>query len=213
MSAILDPRDAALRAHTPVVAVPRFGELAPLERNGHRYLAADDGLWLEVKRPWLRAVLPLAPVWGDEAAWDHALPFGKLERLVQYAISDRDMQILQDRLVADAVLALPNEYAAWGVFDERTGNTDYVRCIARDAGPAGITLHRPKLADHQHFAVDLHSHGHLAACFSDTDDADDAGEVKLAVVAGNVDSLPSWAMRLCVLGIFIEDTAEEAAPA
>lgn len=49
----MDPRDVALQSVAPVIMVPRYSDLEPLSQNGHRFLVADDGLWLEVYRPWL----------------------------------------------------------------------------------------------------------------------------------------------------------------
>lgn len=216
----LDPRDAILQAHTPVVVVPRFGALAPMEKTGHRYLVAEDGIWLEVKRPWLDARVPIATIWNgeDEAAWDHSLPFGPVERRIAYAISNTEFDRIQQRFLIDARAALPNEFAAWAVYDEATQALHYQPLVAIEAGPGGIEFHRPTLGLGHHLAIDLHSHGAMDAFFSSTDDEDDRGDVKVAVVAGRLDREPMWTTRLCVLGVFIGpesangDPAEPAAP-
>lgn len=204
----LDPRDHVLQLHTPAIMVPRYGELPPIGKSGHRYLVATDGLWLEVKRPWLHARVPIAPLPLD-ADNVHSMPFGSLERHVQYSIRDEDLAELQERFLVDAAAAMPNEFAAWGVYDDLTGDLHYSPCIAVEAGAGGITFHRPTLGLNEHFAIDLHSHGALDAFFSATDDHDDRGEVKVAMVAGNLDKEPTWAMRLCLLGVFIDPDAEE----
>lgn len=56
--------DLAVLAAAPLAAVPAHARFAPLpaERSSHRYLVARDGLWLEVRRPWLHFLWPLAEV-------------------------------------------------------------------------------------------------------------------------------------------------------
>lgn len=204
----IDPRDALLQAHVPTVMVPRFCELRwPLDSNGHRYLVAEDGLWIEVKRPWLHLLWPIAPSPAP-------LPYGPLRDAMEFAFGWPALEILAAQFRLDAILALPNEHAAWLVWDETAQVLRYRSVFATSAGPAGIAFIRPILAPHEHLAVDLHSHGALSACFSATDDEDDAGEVKLCVVLGNLDrpDAQTQATRLCAHGIFIpfEEAADRA---
>lgn len=203
----IDPRDVTLQAHVPAVMVPIFSALVPLERNGHRYLVAQDGLWIEVKRPWLHLVWPSAPSPAP-------LPYGLLRDAMDFAFEWDEFDLLLAQFEAEAIRALPNEYAVWLVWDEKEETLRYCPILAISAGPAGIKLHRPQLEAHEHLAVDIHSHGALGAFFSATDDADDAGEVKLSVVLGNLNDPGSQtlAMRLCAHGIFIpfEDRIEAA---
>lgn len=196
----LDPRDAVLQAHTPALMVPRYGALPLMDKAGHRFLVAPDGVWLEVLRPWLHARVPIGYV-------EIPLPFGPVEELVQYAFGQHAIAGLQARFLEDAHRAFPNECAAWGVYDERDGTLDYRPLISDHASPGSVEFHRPRLADHEHLAVDLHSHGALEAFFSATDDADDIGEVKIAVVAGTINESPTFRSRLCLLGTFIEGEA------
>lgn len=210
----LDPRDAILQAHTPVVTVPRFGELAPLGKSGHRYLVDAQGLWIEVRRPWLHVRAPLASqLFSGDHEGEHALPFGKLERLMQYGFSGEDLQRVQTLFLYDARKAMPDEYAAWAVYDERTQRLNYVPLIAETSSPDALEgIQRPRLEPHEHLAIDLHSHGALSAFFSSTDDADDRGEVKVAVVVGGLDEEPQWETRLCLLGLFIGPARAEGTP-
>lgn len=197
ISGALDPRDAILQAHTPAIMVPRYGALPLMDKPGHRFLVAGSGLWLEVLRPWLYAKVQIAYA-------EMPLPFGAVEHTVQYAFGERDIRALQERFLADAFTAMPNECAAWGVYDEAAGALGYRPLLADAASPGGVSFHRPRLAEHEHLAVDLHSHGALEAFFSATDDEDDEGEVKISVVAGTLDRAPTFASRLCLLGQFIE---------
>jgi PRTRC genetic system protein A len=56
----LDVRDRLVQQHAPTIMVPTHSDLAPLTAAGHRYLAAADGLWLELRRPWLHMVWPIS---------------------------------------------------------------------------------------------------------------------------------------------------------
>lgn len=202
----IDPRDAMLQAHVPAVMVPRHSALPSFHASGHRLLVAQDGLWIDVRRPWLHLVWPIAPS-------PIPLPYGPLNDAMDFGFSWDSFGALLDQFRAEAIRALPNEHAAWLVWDDKLQALFYYPVIAISSGPAGIEMHRPKLEPHEHLAGDVHSHGLLAACFSSTDDADDAGEVKLSVVLGNLDDpgAETQVMRLCAHGLFIpfeEDTAD-----
>jgi PRTRC genetic system protein A len=196
----LDPRDAILQAHTPALMVPRHGALPLMDKPGHRFLVAASGLWLEVLRPWLTARVQIAYS-------EVPLPFGDLQQAVKYAFPAHELTSMIARFTLDAQAALPNECAAWAVYDERDGTLKYLPLEADSASPGGVSFQRPRLADHLHLAVDLHSHGAMKAFFSATDDEDDAGEVKISVVAGTVDREPTYAIRLCLLGEFVGEVS------
>ncbi len=205
MTERLDPRDAILQAHAPAVMVPRHGVLPMMEKPGHRFLVASDGMWLEVVRPWLHARVSIAPA-------EIPLPFGDIGQVIRYAFPEADIAKIEQRFLQDAVRAFPNECAAWGVYDMLSGRLDYRPLVADSATPASVSFHRPKLADREHLAIDIHSHGALPAGFSGTDDEDDTGEVKHAIVVGNINGELSYARRLCLHGAFVyfgEDGKEE----
>ncbi len=51
----------------------------------------------------------------------------------------------------------------------------------------------------------MHSHGAHDAFFSELDDKDDAGAMKISLVLGNIDrDMPSSKMRLCMAGHTIQ---------
>lgn len=200
----LDHRDRILQAHAPAIMVPRHGTLALLDKPGHRYLVASDGVWIDVLRPWMQAR-------AQVAYSDIALPFGDVGRFVQFAFGPADIGAIQQRFLQDAMRAFPNECAAWGVYDENTGALEYRPLIADEASPASVKYSTPKLADHEHLAIDIHSHGALGAGFSGTDDEDDAGEVKYAMVIGNINGELSFAQRLCLNGLFVDFHHDQAA--
>lgn len=204
LQAAIDPRDALLQAHVPAVMVPRFTPLQYLGRSGHRYLIAQDGLWLEVRRPWLHLVWPVAP----SAA---PLPYGGVDERMDFEFEWDAFLSLLTQFYAAAFRALPNEHAAWFIWDEKDRALRYRAVFAKSASPGSLELQRPPLAPHEHLAVDVHSHGFIRACFSATDDMDDAGEVKLSVVIGNLEN-PDNAdedVRLCAQGLFIPFEAKD----
>lgn len=203
-----DARDRILLEHAPLVAMPRYDNFPPLDTPGHRFIAAEDGLWLELTRPWLHLTWPVA-----ESAM--ALPYGPmLADEIEFAFSDEELARVVNQFIYHAKNQLPNEYAAWALWDEDAQRLVYCPLVAMHAGPGGITFHRPTLKPHEHLAVDIHSHGTLPAFFSATDDEDDEGAVKLAVVVGNLDQPElSFARRLCALGLVIDyDTNDTEAP-
>lgn len=190
-----DPRDRIILEHAPLVAMPTCGELPELEDHHHRYIAAADGLYLEVRRPWLRAALLIAQL---------DLPYGPIADTIGYEFSEDELQTVVDRFTQDALQAMPNEFAGWGVWDAEKRKLVY-RGLEDDwASTGGVSFKRPRLAPHESLAVDLHSHGALPAFFSTQDDIDDRGEVKISIVVGNVDEEPSsFKSRLCALGHFL----------
>ena len=49
--------DKALQAACPCLMVPRYEPLALLQDDSHRFLIGGTGLFVEVRRPWLHAIL------------------------------------------------------------------------------------------------------------------------------------------------------------
>ncbi len=194
----LDPRDTILQNLCPTVMVPRFTPLAPLHGPGHRFLAAADGLWLEVQRPWLRLVWPLC------SQTDVKMPYGEVQQTIELAF-DRVPEHFIRRFIDDAKEEHPNECGAWLVWNEQMERLEYRKLCSVSATCASLEVDRPALLSHEHLAVDLHSHGgELSAFFSPEDDRDDVGEVKVSIVIGNVKSDGiTVEMRLCALELLI----------
>ncbi|WP_244111653.1 PRTRC system protein A [Burkholderia cepacia] len=193
--------DNALFDSAPVAAVPRHAEFAPLLDVGHRFLLAAEGLFVEIRRPWLHLIQQVAPI---EGACPRP-PYGSIDAKIEFAfgrISAAEPHLR--RFATDAAGAAPNEHAAWIVWNETSKELVYREVEVTSSTPTAITINRPALADDESLAFDLHSHGAGPAGFSATDDADDAGEVKIAGVIGGVGTAnPSVAFRLCALGKMI----------
>lgn len=200
---MLDYRDYLTQSVCPTLPVPKHGELPDMD-NGHRFLVANDGLWIEIKRPWLHMIWPLAQQTGV------AIPYGSLRRKAQFAFGKLPVDLIL-AFANDATAALPNEAAAWLIWHEETpfmeSYLEYRHLPPVSAGSGHIQFERPALAPYQHLAVDLHSHGAGPAFFSAQDNQDDAGEVKISGVIGSLtpegDRLPTVEFRICALGISV----------
>jgi PRTRC genetic system protein A len=194
----MSPLDTALQSVTPTVMVPRFGPFEPLQENGHRFLAAMDGLWLEVRRSWLYFLHPIA----QQSVV--SMPYGALEPDVSILCGKIPHEMLQ-MFKQYAEQRAPCECAAWITWNEHDGRFTYRLLEEISSSHAHADVVRPLLEDGEHLVLDLHSHGCEDAFFSPKDDKDDRGEVKLVGVMGgfgNPKAVPTVA-RLSVLGIFI----------
>ncbi|MCK6376879.1 MAG: PRTRC system protein A [Zoogloea sp.] len=191
--------DTYIARTTPTLPMPH-GPFEALAQPGHRFLVAREGLYLEARRRWLHAVLPLA-------ASPVALPYGS-------ATAVQGMQLLCNS-IPEALLrefeqlaraALPLEAAAWVVWHETSRRFRLQPLVALEATATHLQYTRPILDDGWELVLDLHSHGALGAFFSTQDDADDraSGEVKLAGVVGRVGQAPEWRFRLAACGVFKE---------
>jgi PRTRC genetic system protein A len=188
-----DPRDAAVQATCPVRSVPRYGEL-PAHASGQRMLLAGNGLFVQMKTPWLDCTMRVAEV-------GMRLPFGPLDETIAFAFGVIPVGLLE-RFIAEARSALPNETAGALMFNVRTGGLRLAMHEAVAAGPGHVSYRIEELPDDELLAVDLHSHGRLPAFWSAEDDRDDQG-VRVCGVFGNLDrERPTARFRLVLNGLF-----------
>lgn len=177
--------------------VPRYGELQRMDTDGHRFLVAEDGLYIEARRPWVSAILPA----GDSHI---RLPYGVATPQVSFSL--RGIIPLLHRFIVAAGAAAPDEHAAW-LSSDADGNLMYEEVGISLMSASAISYQRPKYANMNGrvLAVDCHSHGHLPAFFSDEDNRDALDDIKLEVVVGNLDDpVHSIACRLSILGMFVD---------
>lgn len=191
-----DARDVLLLQVTPIVVAPLFGPpLAPLKGSSHRFIVAQNGMWLELVRPWVRVVTKIseaaaiklpAGTASEVLEFPRKIPLGLLNDFVHRAKA-------QAHLEQAAFMTLDPE-GAWSIVD--------VGIISNGAGH--IKYRCPRLPAEHEMAIDLHSHALYPAMFSSDDDEDDNEMVKISIVIGNCDrDTPTIATRLCVLGKFI----------
>ncbi|HWW69679.1 MAG TPA: PRTRC system protein A [Duganella sp.] len=191
--------DLALLQAAPVVVAPSMCEFHPLQENGHRFVLAADGVYLEARRPWLHFIHRIAEVSGV------AVPYGRITPRFDLAFGRVGTALPQlQEFARHAQAAAPLEAAGAIIWNSRLDSwrIEYPEIIG-EATAASIIFQQPVLAEDEHLVIDVHSHGHLNAFFSPVDNADDAGAVKIAGVVGSLDGEPTVAFRICVLGVMI----------
>lgn len=191
--------DLALFAAAPVATVPVHSEFFPLQHSGHRFLLAADGLYVEVRRPWLHFIHKVA----DQPAI--AAPYGRIEPRTELIFGRLGAALPLFRSFAESARReAPNEWADMLVWNAQEKQLTDLNVTIHDSTPASLRYESRPLLEHESIAFDLHSHGSLPAFFSDTDNRDDAGSVKISGVFGNLDTeKPTAVFRLCVLGLYI----------
>ncbi len=196
MGTVTDSRDALLQELVPTIMVPKYGVLQPLESAGRRFLAASDGLWLEVKTDWLHLTWPLAK--QNKVA----MPYGTLEKKAEFLYGAFPVHLVREFL-GYARETFPNECAAWFIWDSAQREFMYRPLRAIRTGVGHLKYERPNLSSNESLVCDMHSHGPEHAYFSRTDDRDDCGETKISGVVGEIggEGAPSACFRLCAAGI------------
>lgn len=170
--------NAFLQRMYPLTHVNLDGSVEPMEKPGTRYLIARNGIWLETVRPWLRVVTP--QLLGNGGV----TPFGEMRPSLK--TPQMNPGIMREFMVA-AREAAPAETGCWVFWNAKTGDQRMVE-YEQTCTPDRIDYRRPEPRENEHLVWDIHSHGDDRAFFSDLDDADDFGDVKIAVVIGNVQS-------------------------
>jgi len=199
-----DPTAAAILATIPCYPVPPTGRSPGIDalraaRAGHGLAIGQDGVMLVLRRPWLaldaRLATPL-PAY---------LPFGSVGRPGAILRCGLIPAELLDRIVDHFAAALPNEAAAFVIWNEETRVFAVEFPDIGEATPSRLVYRPPVLAPGWHIVCDVHSHGNGRAYFSSTDDADDAHSTKIAVVIGQLahEGGPELVGRICAGGMFI----------
>lgn len=190
----MDARDLALQASCPVLAVPRFGALPPMD-NGQRILIAANGLFVQVRLDWLDCIQQLAPATG------FPLPYGSVQERMSFAFGRLPIHLIE-QFIAAGRGRLPDETAGALVYSRTRASLRLVVYPPVSASPGHITYGVPAMAADESLAVDLHTHGRLPAFWSRTDDCDDTG-IKIAGVFGDLHRpQPSAAFRLVLNGSY-----------
>ncbi|MBB5707330.1 PRTRC system protein A [Sphingopyxis panaciterrulae] len=199
-----DPTAAALLAVVPCHPVPVSGTSPALDalraaRAGHGLAVGHDGVMLILRRPWLAVDVPVTmPIAVD-------LPYGSIGEpgaVLRCGLIPGDYfgDILEHFRAA-----LPNEEAAFILWNEETGAFALHFPVIDEATPSRLVYRTPVLDHGWHVVCDIHSHGSGAAFFSATDDADDAHVTKISLVIGRLGHPegPLMASRLCAGGLFL----------
>jgi len=192
---LTDRRDATLLSVCPMLMQPRFGTLAPVAPGTKRFVAAQDGIYLEAATPAIDARVRFAAT--------PPLPYGAVSEHITAAAGLIPRELF-DFMCERAVKQCPDEYAA---------------VVLLDANGRDYCLHEPRVksvsgghityATHdfetERLVLDLHSHGHGQSFFSATDDASDQDGLYFASVLGRCgagDTITATT-RLVVDGFFV----------
>lgn len=187
--------DNYLRTTTPVEVVPRFGTFEPMQGNGHRFLTASNGLWVECRRDWLHAIVPLA------LQTTTPMPFGRLQPSFTLAYGRLPVWVI-DRFIATARRHHPREVGAVVTWNATTREFGYHECEVLQSSEVRLFQSYPTLPEDEVPVLDLHSHGSARAFFSKLDLLDTASEVIAAGVLGRVNcERPELKLSLFMCGI------------
>lgn len=199
-----DPTAAAVLSAMPCYPVPPSGRSPAIDalraaRAGRGLAVGNDGVMLILRRPWLELDVPITSSMETHLPYGSAgkpradlrcglIPFEHLERIIDHFLA-----------------AMPNEAAAFVLWNETTGAFDVVFPVIDEATPSRLVYRTPVLGMEWHLVCDIHSHGRGAAFFSATDDADDVHATKIAMVFGGLNRPEelSVASRLCADGLFL----------
>ncbi|HEX2543447.1 MAG TPA: PRTRC system protein A [Ramlibacter sp.] len=186
--------DAAVQTAFPVLAVPASGALCAPAACGTRYLVGRDGVSRETWLPWIRVCELVAPS-------ALTLPYGRVQDAVEFRCGPIPDRVLRE-FMHHAKKALPNEMAGALLWNASDDSWRYLTRPSCEASGAHVRYQEVRPQPGEHLVVDLHSHGLHSAFFSEEDDADDAGAMKVSLVLGNVDQLrPTSRMRLCMASV------------
>lgn len=196
--------DLATFRSAPIVAVPKYCEFAPLLENGHRFLLAGDGLYLEVRRPWLHFIHKIAEPQGSIQ-----IPYGAIASKFELGFGRLGTALPQMKeFAAYAMVESPIEAVASLLWNHKTSEwaIKYPEVIGTATGSC-ISYKQVDIGEDESLVIDLHSHGAHPAFFSETDNVDDSGAVKISGVFGSLDQeVQTATFRLCVLGVYIPIT-------
>ena len=188
----------------PCLPVPPTGRSPAIDalramRAGHGVEVGNDGVMLILRRPWLEVDMPIA---APMAAY---LPYGSIGAPRVVLRCGLVPAALRREILAHLCASLPNEAAAFVIWNEATGEFAIYYPAIEQATPSRLVYRTPALSAGWHLVCDVHSHGTAPAFFSATDDADDAHATKIALVFGNLDAPdgPTMATRLCAGGMFL----------
>lgn len=199
-----NPTAAAVLADIPCHPVPPMGGSPALDalraaRAGHGLAVGSDGVMLILRRAWLALDVPVTP---PPSAY---LPYGSIGAPRAELRCGRIPSEHLDRILDHFRAALPNEEAAFVLWNEVTREFAVELPVIEEATPSRLVYRTPVLQPDWHLVCDIHSHGHGAAFFSATDNADDAHATKLSLVFGRLASPEGTEMasRLCAEGMFL----------
>jgi PRTRC genetic system protein A len=178
----------------PVAIAPHEGALSDPTKAGMRYVLASDGVYREISTCWMVRRKLHGPC---------RLPYGDLQESLTFLMEAPPLELWKEFL-AQARQALPNECAGLMIWNQTSQQWRLEMRIAHLASKVRIDYIEARLDDDEVGVVDIHSHGVLRAGFSQRDNRDDMGGIKVAAVVGRVDQpSPEFVMRLVAIDEFM----------
>lgn len=180
MKTIPHPMDVVLQKIVPTIMVHARTPFEPLAENGHRFLAAHDGLWMEVKTDWLYLCYPIAQQRVIP------LPYGSLSPNIDIRYGPPPITLLQ-RFQLDAKEACPGQAHAWITWSQ-LGGFRYYRLDRKRTENGKQDVSWPELQEGENLVFNLHSHGSAPPFFSEEDTQVNAHGSYFSGVFGHCDA-------------------------
>ena len=173
-----DVRDQVLQSSMPMVMAPVFGQLPTLAVGAKRLIAANDGIYIEMRTPVL---------WACQLVQAMPMPYGQQQAFLNLKHGPMLAPALS-LFMRQAAQACPNEHAAMVVADQQ--GYDLQALSIASSTPVSVTYCQEDIDDDA-LVIDIHSHGDLDAFFSNTDDESDLSRrgPYIAVVVGKCRTL------------------------
>jgi len=193
--------DSLIQKERPVIMVPKHEPLTPIDIGRTRYLMAADGLFLESKTSCIHIIKQLwhSPV---KTAYGHCTETTTLT----HGMIQGDFLI---PLLNKSMKQVPNEIAGAITWHPQKG----YQCRVwknTSVSPSKIDYLR-HLDPNETIIVDVHSHGNGKAYFSTTDNNDDQGGIRIAMVLGQCANIITmdFVSRLIIEGHFFPIELDE----
>jgi PRTRC genetic system protein A len=190
----LTSEDLAVQLNFPVCIAPQAASVGRPEKNGTRFILAQDGVYRELSTDWMVRTKRHSTC---------CLPYGEMAESLIFRVTAPPNELWR-AFVEKARNVYPNECAGWFIWNPIA---KYWRLAMRQelhASPDRIDYQEPPMSEDEVAVVDIHSHGQHRAYFSTMDDSDDAGGIKIAAVIGRVNSSqPEFGMRLVAIDEFL----------
>lgn len=195
--------DAIVLNNFPVVVAKHSHHIEEPAVHGQRYIVGRRGLYREVSTPWLlsRALV---------AATEMPTPYGEVEEVATLMCGSPPADLWHE-FIAHAKSVSPIECAGLMIWNVNAGRWRLAIREVTHASPDRVDYMEPALAADEIAVVDVHSHGLYSAYFSDLDNQDDMGSIKLSAVIGRLDQeSPEVAIRLVCIESIRKVTMERA---
>lgn len=178
----IDKLDTILWKEFPTVMVPVYGFLDECMLHRSRLLMAKDGLYVESRQVFGSFI---GRIWESP----RELPYGEVREQDEFAsMLEQSRSIIKKSMLPEAARYAEQdcEWAGWIVMD-RDRKIRYQPLefkATRVSVKVSAECQRAVLKDAV-VVVDVHSHGSLVTGFSDVDDFDDRGGVRICMVMGD----------------------------